>query len=263
VWDDGIEGNFWGYDNFVDSDRNGIADSPFVLGEGEKDNFPLMGQYVELSTVVNGRQYTVGIVSNSSASDLTFIQTVENASALVIFRASKVEGMVFCRVDIPHAMALAPFDVTIDNNQPSYLNVVGSNGTNTWLYFSSPLGGDVRIATTTPAPPFWSEFWFWGIVALGVIVAVLTYAIFLFYRRLTAYRKTVEEVERKLRERESSPLEVARKMFSSDVERRSVKIGEFEEKYGIKIRPRESLDAIFRGLEKKNKGGNKEDEVNS
>jgi parallel beta-helix repeat protein len=259
-WDDGIEGNFWGYDGFVDSDRNGVADSPFVLGDGEKDNFPLMGEYTELSTIVNGRQYTVGIVSNSSVSDLRFIQTAENASALVIFRVSEVEGMIFCRVGVPRAMALAPFDVTIDNNEPSYQNIVGSNGTHTWVYFSFPLGGDVRIVTAAPAPPFWAEFWFWGITVLGIVVAILTYAIFLFYRRLTAYRRTVEEVERKLRERESSPLEVARRKFSSDVERRSVKIGEFEEKYGVKIRPRESLDAIFRVLEKKNKGGSEEDD---
>jgi hypothetical protein len=144
--------------------------------------------------------------------------------------------------------------VTVDNVSPLYQAVVGSNVTHSWLYFSFPyVGGVVRIANPPPAPPFWTEFWFLGIVVLSIVVAVLALAIYFFYRRLGSYRRTIEEVERKLTERETTPLEVARRLFSSDVEKRSVKIGKFEEKYGVKIRPRESLDDVFRGLDLKKK----------
>lgn len=48
-----------------------------------------------------------------------------------------------------------------------------------------------------------------------------------------------------------SPFEVASALFRTDVERRQSKIGKFEEKYGVRIRPRNSLDDVVRTIEKK------------
>jgi parallel beta-helix repeat protein len=263
-WDDGIEGNYWGSTGLVDADRNGIGDAPFVLGNSDSDNFPLMAEYMQLVAVMDDRQYVVGFVCNSSISDLRYFRDPENSTTLLTFKVGAFEGLGFCRIAIPRALIQPPFDVTVDNVSPLYQRVVGSNGTHSWLCFSFPyVAGEVRIVNAAPSPPFWTELWFWGIVALAVVVAVLALAVYMFYRRLGAYRRTVEDVERRLRERERSPLEVARRLFGADVERRSVKIGKFEEKYGIKIRPRESLDDIFRGLEKKDKERGEKDEVNS
>jgi parallel beta-helix repeat protein len=265
-WNDGIEGNFWGYEGLIDVDRNGIADSPFVLGVGDRDNFPLMAPYVQQIALIDDRQFIVGIVCNSSISDFRYFRSPEseNFTTRISFRVSEFEGVGFCRIAILRALIQPPFDVTVDNSPPLYQSIVGSNGTHTWLYFSfSYIAGDVRIVNVPPGAPFWTEYWFWGLLVLALVVAVLTFSVFLFYRRLGSYRKTIEEVERKLREREFSPLEVARRQFGADVERRSLKIGKFEEKYGIKIRPRESLDDIFRGLKKKEEKGEEKDEVNS
>jgi parallel beta-helix repeat protein len=265
-WDDGIEGNFWGYEGLVDADRNGIADSPFVLGNGDRDNFPLMAPYVQQIALIGDHQFIVGIVCNSSVSDFRYFRSPEseNFTTRISFRVSEFQGVGFCRIAILRTLIQPPFDVTVDNVLPLYQNIVGSNGTHTWLYFSfSYIAGDVRIVNVPPGAPFWTEYWFWGLLVLALVVAVLAFSVFLFYRRLGSYRKTIEEVERKLREREFSPLEVARRQFGADVERRSLKIGKFEEKYGIRIRPRESLDDIFRGLKKKEEKEEEKDEVNS
>jgi len=50
-----------------------------------------------------------------------------------------------------------------------------------------------------------------------------------------------------------NPLEIARILFMDDVEKRGVKIEEFEKKHGIKIRPRHTLEDVLKDLEKKEK----------
>jgi parallel beta-helix repeat protein len=260
MWDDGVEGNFWGYEGLVDANQNGIADMPFVLGVDEKDNFPLMAQYVQVGVVMDSQQYLVGIICNSSISNFRYV----SLSNLISFRVSEFQGLGFCRICIPRALIQPTFEVTVDNEPPLRQALVLSNTTHSWLYFSFPyIAGNVRIVKTAPAPPFWTELWFIGIVVLAVIVGVLALAIFLFYRRLGSYRKTIDEFERKLREKESSPLEEARRLFNVDVAERSVKIGKFEEKYGVKIRPRDSLEDIFKALESKKRERKEKDEVNS
>jgi parallel beta-helix repeat protein len=260
-WDDGVEGNFWGDEGLVDADKNGIADSPIVISDGEKDGFPLMAPYAQQTALIDGHQFVVGIVCNSSISDFRYFRGEENSTTRISFRVGEFNGMSFCRIAIPRVLIQPPFDVVVDNSPPLYQSVVGSNNTHTWLYFSfSYIAGDVRIANAPPAAPFWAEYWFWGLVVLALVVGVLGVSVFMFYRRLGSYRRTIEEVERKLKEREFSPLELARRQFGADVERRSVKIGKFEEKYGIRIRPRESLDDIFRRLKKKEE--DEKEEVN-
>jgi parallel beta-helix repeat protein len=263
IWDNGVEGNFWGYEGAADEDRNGIADTPFVIGGGDRDNFPLMAEYLQLVAVMDNVQYPVGIVCNSSISNFRYFRDPTNATSLISFRVNPFEGLGFCRIAIPRALIQPPFDITVDNVPPLYQKIAASNQTHVWLYFSFPIGGNVRIASAAPAPPFWTEYWFWGVIALALVVSVLALALSLFYRRLGSYKRTIEEVEKKLKEKEQSPLGVARRLFGADVERRSAKIGKFEEKYGVKIRPRESLDDIFKGLEKKEKERKQKDEVNS
>jgi len=45
-----------------------------------------------------------------------------------------------------------------------------------------------------------------------------------------------------------NPLEIARILFMDDVEKRGVKIKEFEKKHGIKIRPRNTLEDVLKDL---------------
>ncbi len=262
-WDNGVEGNFWGYEGLTDLNGDGIADASFILSDTDRDDFPLMGPYAQVKAVMDGEEYFVGIVCNSSISDFRYFREPLNATSLITFRVGEFDGLGFCRIGVPRTLIQPPFEVLVDNAPPLYQSIVNSNLTHSWLYFSFPYtGGSVRIVPAEPALPFWMEFWFWGIVALTLIVGALGLAIFFFYRRLGSYRETIEEFEKKLHERETSPVEMARKMFSTDVEERSAKISQFEEKYGVKIRPRDSLEDVLRGLKLKKKG-EREDEVNS
>ncbi len=44
-WDNGVEGNYW--DNYLglDSDQDGIGDTPYIIDGNNQDNYPLMSRY--------------------------------------------------------------------------------------------------------------------------------------------------------------------------------------------------------------------------
>jgi hypothetical protein len=46
---------------------------------------------------------------------------------------------------------------------------------------------------------------------------------------------------------------IAEALFKADIERRGLKIKEFERKYGVKIQPRSTLEDVIRTLEAKEK----------
>ena len=45
IWDNGCEGNFWSDYNGIDSNGEGIGDTPYFIDENNQDDFPLMGPY--------------------------------------------------------------------------------------------------------------------------------------------------------------------------------------------------------------------------
>jgi len=49
VWDNGFEGNYWSNYTGADLDRNGTGDTPHVINEDNKDNYPLMNPYVDVN----------------------------------------------------------------------------------------------------------------------------------------------------------------------------------------------------------------------
>lgn len=72
-----------------------------------------------------------------------------------------------------------------------------------------------------------------------------------YYRMFNKQKKVIERYERELGR--LSPLEIARVLFKADVERREAKIGRFEEKYGVSVRPRRTLEDVIKSLELKKK----------
>ena len=42
IWDNGEEGNYWDDYTGLDGDEDGIGDTPYVIDENNRDNYPLM-----------------------------------------------------------------------------------------------------------------------------------------------------------------------------------------------------------------------------
>jgi hypothetical protein len=87
-------------------------------------------------------------------------------------------------------------------------------------------------------------WWFWGMIGLA-LVGVLLASLSVMYGRKAA------EQTRLLRT--YSPFVIAEALFKADIERRGLRIKEFEKKYGVKIQPRSTLEDVLRGLETKEK----------
>ena len=87
-------------------------------------------------------------------------------------------------------------------------------------------------------------WWFWGIFGLALIGAVLA-------SFSVKYRRKVVEQAKLLRE--YNPFVIAEALFKADIERRGLKIREFEKKYGVKIQPRSTLEDVVRSLVTKEK----------
>jgi len=101
--------------------------------------------------------------------------------------------------------------------------------------------GDVRLLM----------YGFLAATVVGVAVSVASFGFgFKYYRRFREQRRIIEAYG-------LSPLDVARALFELDVRKRGEKIERFEEKYGVKIRPRASLEDIIESLKSRKKRGNR------
>jgi len=97
--------------------------------------------------------------------------------------------------------------------------------------------GDVRLLM----------YGFLAATVVGVVVSVVSFGFgFKYHRRFSMQRRIIEAYG-------LSPLEVAQALFELDVKKRGEKIERFEEKYGVKIRPRGSLEDIIKSLKSKKK----------
>jgi hypothetical protein len=94
--------------------------------------------------------------------------------------------------------------------------------------------------TVSISSPVWGQWWFWGILGLVLVEAFSgTFAV-RYRRRVVEQTKVIEAY---------SPFVIAEALFKADIERRGLKIKEFEQKYGVSIRPRSTLEDVIRSLE--------------
>lgn len=87
-------------------------------------------------------------------------------------------------------------------------------------------------------------------VALAA-VAMLSFFNMRYYRMFQRQKKVVDAYEKRLRQ--LSALEVARALFTADVEKRGEKIAKFEQKYDVRVQPRSTLDDVIKSLGLKEK----------
>ena len=249
LWDDGAEGNFWGDYDGTDAQVNGIGRKPYIvdervwLGVYSQDNYPLLGQCLQFGVSIENRSYIVAVVSNSSISGFQFYNGSDHGPNLISLRVNSTKGQGFCRILIPHVLVATPYVVIVDNASISY-SMIRTNGTHSWIYFTLPPSEHELTITsfTLSETPLWSQWWFWGISGMVLVDAVFGAFTIRYRRKIAEQRKLLQAY---------SPLVIAQALFETDVERRRVKIEEFEKKYGVKIRPRDNLQDVVGSFEKK------------
>lgn len=130
-WDNGVEGNYWSDYTGVDSDHDGIGNSPYVKSQGIQDNCPLMGMFHSFNTPLERH---VEIISNSTIKNFEYFQS-NNTIRMYVFDK---EGMGFCRMCIPTDLMHSPYHIIIDAGLTPVLNnrIVYENGTHKWVYFA-------------------------------------------------------------------------------------------------------------------------------
>ncbi len=133
TWDEGnvTGGNYWDNYTGIDSNHDGIGDSPQVLGSGNQDNYPLMGMF---STIASSAENKLSVTSNSTVEDLQYFSS-NNTIKMHVTNTTENQQYGFCRLTIPHNELLPPYTVTINNNQTNYATIF-ENATMSIIYFS-------------------------------------------------------------------------------------------------------------------------------
>jgi len=137
LWNRDNEGNYWSDYNGADKNQDGIGDTPYIIDENNRDNYPLMGMFSDLRFTFSGQEYHVNVISNSTISDLRFEIGQETANKIVRFCAAGEGGTVgFCRVAIPIELMNYSYIVLdgVKESVPTKLNV--SSETFAYLYFT-------------------------------------------------------------------------------------------------------------------------------
>ena len=145
------EGNYWDDYEGADVNNDGLGDTPYVIDQANRDNYPLVGFFKSFDIGWEGVTYTLDTVSGSIVTNFNFSQPKKSVDFDVLTEGREVS---FCRVTIPEVILGGPYLVLVDGFQRSTL-VEESNGTHTLLFFKYPgSGGSIEIVGETVIPEF-------------------------------------------------------------------------------------------------------------
>lgn len=186
-WDNGFEGNFWGSYSGSDANFDGIDDVAHEIDVNNTDHYPLLGRFFSYEAF-KGQQ--VEFVSNSSLNDFKF--HAYNATIKIKLGANGGQVYGFCRINIPHNLMIAPYNVTVKNSQFVYVNdTLHDDGYSRWMYLSYDNSAD-EITIHGQVPPNFAgsqELPFTWIVFAAVVVAVVCIIILVYLRRVRKSKK--------------------------------------------------------------------------
>ncbi len=127
-WDNDIEGNYWDNYTGIDSNSDGIGDTPHVIESSIQDNYPLMGKFSDFRATP---EHNVQTVSNSSISDFQF-----NGTAISFNVSGGASTAGFTRISIPTALMDDTYRIFVNGTEVSPTLLPISNSTLSHLYFT-------------------------------------------------------------------------------------------------------------------------------
>jgi nitrous oxidase accessory protein len=137
LWDYNNEGNYWSDYNGTDDNQDGIGETPYIIDDNNRDNYPLTGMFSDLSFTFDGETYHANVISNSTISDFRFEIGQETGNKIIRFYTAGEDGTVgFCRVAIPIELMNYSYIVldSVEEIVPTELDV--SSETFAYLYFT-------------------------------------------------------------------------------------------------------------------------------
>jgi parallel beta-helix repeat protein len=256
-WDNGVEGNYWSNLNGSDKNKDGISDTEYIIEGKNKDSYPLMATYAQFYMLVDNKMYAIDVVSNSTVSNFEYFYYAINRTTSIRFQAAKAGGKRFCRIRIPHAVIEPPYTVIVDHNASLYANIVHSNKTHSWLYFTyhNPEHAPTVISLLSQEQITWYQLLFWSTIGLAGVSITLFLLVIRYHRIFREQKRIIAAYELELEGGIHKHFENARTLFKEDVKRRKSGIKKFETKYNVKIRPHKDFENIIKrmGLKKKEK----------
>ena len=154
-WNNGTEGNYWNDYPGMDTDGDGIGDTPHLIDLGT-DDYPLTIPTKPFPVIVDDTIYPVALLSNSTVSRFYFDASFKRIS----FNVTGPSGAIgFCNVTIPLTLMWCDqpedWQVTVDSSSPAYFPTPTTNGTHTFLHFAySQSPHSVKITSTYVLPEF-------------------------------------------------------------------------------------------------------------
>jgi parallel beta-helix repeat protein len=137
-WDNGVEGNYWSDYAGVDSNHDGIGNSPYVKSRDIQDNYPLIGMFHSYNTSLG---YEVEVISNSTIGEFEYFES-NTTIRMRVSNMTATQNYGFCRVRISHAlMNVTSISVIIDDGITPVLfqnYTLYDNGAYRWIYFAYP-----------------------------------------------------------------------------------------------------------------------------